>query len=119
LRRGFICIDALDEFPAKHRPELWDSLHHIVRESSNIRLFMTGRPFVQEEVNKYFPGHSNIISVKPAKGDIREYLSMRLKKDLVPDAMDAELEADILRIVPDRISGVYVKPIDSELRAIS
>jgi len=22
LRRGFICIDALDEFPAKHRPEL-------------------------------------------------------------------------------------------------
>ena len=30
LRRGFICIDALDEFPTKNRPQLWESLQHVV-----------------------------------------------------------------------------------------
>ncbi|RPA89741.1 hypothetical protein L873DRAFT_1822271 [Choiromyces venosus 120613-1] len=32
LQQVFICIDALDEFPAKNRPELWESLQNIVRE---------------------------------------------------------------------------------------
>ncbi|RPA98766.1 hypothetical protein L873DRAFT_1010720 [Choiromyces venosus 120613-1] len=31
LRQGFICIDALDECPQKNRPELWDSLRHIIQ----------------------------------------------------------------------------------------
>jgi len=30
LERAFICIDALDEFPADHRSELWESLQRIV-----------------------------------------------------------------------------------------
>ena len=33
---------------------------------------------------------------------------MRLKNDLELDSMDAELEADILRIIPEKISGAYV-----------
>jgi len=56
MRRGFICIDTLDEFPAKHRPELWECLQHVIRECSNIRLFITGRPHIRAEVRKYFPG---------------------------------------------------------------
>ena len=46
LRRGYICIDAFDEFPTKKRPELWESLQHVVRECPNIRLFITGRPHI-------------------------------------------------------------------------
>ena len=110
LQRGFICIDALDEFPAKHRPDLWDSLQHIVRECPNIRLFITGRPHIREEVKKHFPGCPDQPPIKPTEDDIREYLSMRLKKDSELDAMDAELEADILKIIPDKISGTYGKP---------
>ena len=108
LRRGFICIDALDEFPIRERPELWDSLQHIVRDCPNIRLFITGRPLIREEARNYFPGYPDLPAVKPAREDIQGYLSMRLKKDVEKEAMDAELEADILRIIPDKISGVYV-----------
>ena len=105
LRRGFICIDALDEFPIKHRPELWDSLQNIVRKCPNIRLFITGRPHIREEVEKYFPGYPDLSSIKPTEEDIREYVTMRLRRDLESDAMDPELEADILTIIPEKISG--------------
>jgi len=113
LRRGFIFLDALDEFPRKHRPELWDSLQRILRECPNIRLFVAGRPHIRVEVKEYFPGHPDMPAVKPTKEDIRGYLAMRLKKDPEPDAMDQELEADILRTIPDKISGVYVKSAHS------
>jgi len=105
LRRGFICIDALDEFPTKHRPELWGSLQRIVRECSNIRLFITGRPHIRAEVKKYFPGYPDLSSIGPTEEDIREYVAMRLRKDSESDAMDPELEADILTIIPEKISG--------------
>jgi len=108
LRRGFICIDALDEFPTKHRPEIWDSLRHIVRECPNIRLFITGRPQIREEVRKYFPRYPDLPALKPTEEDIQEYLTMRLSKDPEPDAMDTELEADILRTISEKISGAYV-----------
>ena len=42
LHRVFICIDALDEFHAKHRPELWEALQLVVQKCPNIRLFLTG-----------------------------------------------------------------------------
>ena len=112
LPRGFICIDALDEFPTKQRPELWDSLNQVIRECPNTRLFVTGRPHIREEVKKYFPGYPDLTPVKPAQEDIREYITMRLEKDLEPDAMDAELKADILKIIPDRASGAYVMSVD-------
>ena len=108
LHRGFICIDALDEFPVKHRPELWDSLQHVVRECPNTRLFITGRLHIREEVAKYFPGYPDLVPIKPTEGDIRGYIAMRLKKDSEVGAMDAELEAEILRIIPDKISEAYV-----------
>jgi len=116
LRRGFICIDALDEFPARHRSDLWDSLQHIVRECPNIRLFVTRRPHIREEARQYFPGYPNPTSIKPTEEDILVYLTMRLKKDLEPGAMDKELAADILRLIPERISGAYVKPAGGEFR---
>ena len=109
LLRGFICIDALDEFPAKHRPELWDSLQRIIRECPNVRLFITGRPHIREEVRKYFPEYPDQPPIKPTEEDIREYLIMRLKNDPELDAMNVRLEADILRIIPEKISGAYVK----------
>ena len=104
LRRGFICIDALDEFPTKHRPELWYSLRHIIRECPKIRLFITGRPHIKEEVKRYFPGYPDLSPIKPTEEDIRVYVTMRLRRDLELDAMDPELEAEILTIIHDKIS---------------
>ena len=113
-RRGFICIDALDEFPTKDRPELWDSLQHIVRECPNTRLFITGRPHIRDEVKKYFPGYPDLTPIKPTKEDIGGYITMRLRGDSELDAMDADLKAEILDIIPDKTSGAYVTSVDSE-----
>ena len=73
-RRGFICIDALDEFPTKNRPELWHSLQHIVRECPNTQLFMTERPHIQDEVEKYFPGYPDLTPIKPTRRILEDSL---------------------------------------------
>jgi len=43
---------------------------------------------------------------------------MRLKQDPDLGAMNRELGADILRIIPDKISGSYVASVDSESKFI-
>ena len=114
LPRGFICIDALDEFPTKHRPELWNSLRGILGECPNTRLFISGRPHMQEEVKEYFPGCPYLMPIKPPKEDIQGYILTRLERDSKPDAMDMELGVEILRIISEKISGVYVTSAGSE-----
>ena len=108
LPRVFICIDALDEFPAKHRPELWESLRQIVQECPNTRLFLTGRLHIRDEVQEYFPGAAEMLQISPRERDIELYLRMRLSRDPEPDVMDEELKTDVLRIVPEVISRTYV-----------
>ena len=108
LRRVFICIDALDEFPAKHRPELWEYLQQIVVTCQSTRLFFTGRLHIRDEVQRYFPSTAEVLPISSGTHDIGLYLKMRLKRDLELDEMDEELEADILRIIPEVASGTYV-----------
>ena len=108
LRRVFICIDALDELPAKHRPELWRSLQQIVHRCSNIRLFLTGRPHIRDEVEKYFTETAEMLPISSSEHDIGLYLRRKLGSDPELDAMDEELEADILKIIPEVVSGMYV-----------
>jgi len=108
FRRVFICIDALDEFPAKRRPELWESLQEIVQKCPNTRLFLTGRLHIRDEVQKYFPSTADMLPISSRTHDIRLYLEVKLKRDSELDAMDKELEADILRIIPEVVAGTYV-----------
>ena len=63
LGRVFICIDALDEFPAKHRPELWESLQKIVQKCPNTQLFLTGRLHIRDEVQKYFSSTADMLPI--------------------------------------------------------
>jgi len=73
-KRAFICIDALDEYVAEHRPEFLRSLRSIVRDSPNARLFVTGRPHIQAELEEHHGRALQVIHFKPVKGDIRRYL---------------------------------------------
>ena len=115
LRRVFICIDALDEFPTKRRPELWESLQKIALKCPNIRLFLTGRLHILAEVQKYFPGTAEMLPIVSRTHDIWLYLKMRLRRDSELDVMDGELETDILRIIPEVVSGTYVLSRDDGL----
>ena len=100
----FICIDALDECAAEYRVKLLNSLNQIVQESPGIRIFVTGRPHVQDEIGKRFSGRVTTIRITPRRGDIIRYLHSRLDEDITPDAMDGSLEADILKKIPEGVS---------------
>ena len=109
LPQVFICIDALDECLPKHLPELLKSLRDIVRECPGTRIFLTGRPYVGEDIHKYFP-KAAMIPVSPKSDDIKNYLEMRLDGDADPEAMSDDLRADIIRIILERISDMCVGP---------
>jgi len=119
LPQVFICIDALDECLPKNLPELLESLRDVVRESPTTRIFLTGRPHVTGAVQRYFAGAA-VIPISPNKGDIRNYLEMRLDRDDEPEAMDDDLRADILKGILDKMSDMYVGTFDvSTLSMIS
>ena len=103
LPRLLICLDALDECTPKNRRELLESLREIVRVSPGARVFLTGRPHIDDEIARYF-SKALRIPLSPTHGDIISYLEMRLDSDTDPNAMDDGLRADIMRIVPENIS---------------
>jgi len=105
LPRLFICIDAVDECTPKHRRDILESMEGILRVSSNTRVFLTGRPHIDGEIVKRF-GEAVRIPLSPPKRDIESYLEMRLDGDPDPNAMDDELQADIMKTIPEKIPEV-------------
>jgi len=64
-KRTFICIDALDECTPEHRVKLLDSLHQILQESPGARIFVTGRPHIQDEVGRRLSRRVTTIRITP------------------------------------------------------
>ena len=102
LPRLFICIDALDESTQKHRLDLIKSLRQIVQVSPGTRVLLTGRPHIGDEILGCF-SKVHWIPLSPTQSDIKSYLEMRLGDDHIPNAMNDELRADIMRIIPENI----------------
>jgi len=105
LPKVFICIDALDECLPRCLPELLESLRDIVRESPSTRIFLTGRPHITEDIERYFT-KVVVIPISPNTDDIRNYVKMRLDRDAEPEAMTDDLRADIVRVILERISDM-------------
>ena len=105
LPQVFICIDALDECLPKDLPELLGSLRDIIRESPRTRIFLTGRPHVNEVVRRYFTA-AVAIPTSPDPDDIRNYLEMRLDKDDEPEAMNDDLRAEIVTTIQEKMSNM-------------
>ena len=101
LRQVFVCIDALDECLPKCLPELLESLRDIVRDSPSTRIFLTGRPHVQEDIQRYFT-KVVVIPISPNADGIQNYVEMRLDGDPEPEAMTDELRADIVRVILEK-----------------
>ncbi|RPA98780.1 hypothetical protein L873DRAFT_1912121 [Choiromyces venosus 120613-1] len=49
-----------------------------------------------------------MIPIKPRTEDIETYLEMRLNRDPDADIMDESLRADILRVIPETISEIFL-----------
>jgi len=107
IPRVFICIDALDECPPKHLLELLGSMKEVLEESPRTRIFLTGRPQVEVEITRYFTTRLTI-PVIPKTHDIKSYLENKLEMDPEPIAMSDGLRADILKIIPERVSEMCV-----------
>ena len=105
VQRIFVCIDALDELAPKHRREFLGSMQEIVLVSPKVRVFVTGRTHIKDEILESFSKVVRI-PISPAQGDIMSYLEMRLGGDTTPKAMDDQLREDIMRVVPEKISGM-------------
>jgi len=107
LPQVFICLDALDECLPRHLLGLLGSLRDIVRELPMTRIFLTGRPYIKEDIRRYFT-RAVVIPISPNADDVRNYLEMRLDMDAEPDAMNSDLRAEITRIIVERISDMCV-----------
>ena len=103
-RRTYICIDGLDECPARHRVKLLDSLNQILRGSPDARIYLTGRPHIRAEVERYLAGRLATTSITPTKDDIATFIRAKLREDTVQDAMDRSLEEEIIRDIPAKVS---------------
>jgi len=101
----FICLDALDECLPKRFPQVLESLRDILRESPGTRIFLTGRPHVREDVQRYFP-KAVVIPISPNPNDVRNYVEMWLDRDAEPEVMSDDLRADIVRVILEQISNV-------------
>jgi len=105
-QRTFFCLDALDECAAPDRANILLSLKEIIKTSPTTRIFLTGRPHVGGEVEKNFPSREVCVSISPRHGDIIRYIHKKLAEDATSDEMDEELEAEIVKKIPETVSGV-------------
>jgi len=103
-RHTFICMDALDEYPAKHRAKLLDLLNQILQKAPCARLFLTGRPNIRDEVDEHLTGRAVTRSITSTENDIITFLRAKLKEDTMPHAMDESLEEEIIQNLPKTVS---------------
>ena len=103
----FVCI----ECAVSDRVKLLNSLQQILKKSQRTRVFIIGRPHIQDEIKRVLAGRVTSVSISPRKGDIIGYLRVRLAEDPTPHAMNKSLEADILEKIPENMSEMYVAAI--------
>ena len=103
-RPTFICIDALDEYPDRHRVELLNLLKQILEKAPGTRLFLTGRPQIRSEVEEHLAEMAATRLITAAKNDIVTFLRAKLKEDTMPEAMNKSLEDAIIQKIPETVS---------------
>ena len=103
-RPTFICIDALDEYPDRHRVDLLNLLKQILEKAPGTRLFLTGRPQIRSEVEEHLAGKAATRPITAAKNDIVTFLRAKLKEDTMPEAMNKSLEDAIIQKIPETVS---------------
>ena len=108
-QRTFIVVDALDECLAEHRRAVLKSLQGILEKSPSIRLFLTGRSYIRDEVRDILAKTVTFMEIKPNRVDIVTYILAKLEEDTNKDAMNSSLRGDILTKVPAMVSGMYVR----------
>ena len=103
-QRTYFCLDAVGECAGPDRAKILLSLKEIIRMSPTTRVFLTGRPHVGHEVGKYLTRAVTLVSIKPQKDDIIQYIHEKLAEDATSNEMDERLEAEIVKKIPENFS---------------
>jgi len=69
---------------------------------------VTGRPYIQAEIEGRLFGRVISVSVGPTRSDIITYLRARLRGDEVSGAIDKSVKEDILEKIRENISEICV-----------
>jgi len=106
IRRVYICIDAVDELRPQDRSEFLRALRQIIQNASNVRLFLTGRPYVRVELDNHLMKGTYTMHIVPNQGDIGRYISRKMDDDDArdPHLMTEDLKSDITSIMLEKAS---------------
>ena len=102
----YLCVDAVDEVLPQHRPEFFRALRQIIQDAANVRLFITGRPYICGEADKHLMKGAYIIQIVADQEDITRYLNQRIDDDQDPDLMTECLRSDIMKTMLEKTSGM-------------
>ena len=109
IERVYICFDAMDELLPENRSELLRLLRQIIRDAPNIRLFLTGRPYIRGELDKYLTKGAYTIHIAADQEDIATYVSRKMEDDEDnggPDLMPDNLKNEILKTMLEKASDM-------------
>ena len=107
VERVYICFDAMDELLPENRSELLRTLRQIIRDAQNVQLFLTGRPHIRGELDKYLTKGAYIIPIVADQGDIATYVSRKMEDDEDdgdPALMPEGLRHDIMKTMLEKAS---------------
>ena len=102
----YLCVDAVDEVLPQHRLEFLRALKQILQDAPNMRLFLTGRPYVRAEVDKHLTEEAYAIQIVADQRDIVHYLTRKMddNDDQDPGLMTEDLKNNIMTIMVEKVS---------------
>ena len=103
-----LCVDAVDEVLRQYRPEFLRAFQQIVQDAPNVRLFLTGRPYIRRELDNHLTKDAYIIHIVADQGDITRYVSRIIEDGNGQDSdlMTEDLKNDIIKTMPEKTSGM-------------
>ena len=104
----YLCVDAVDEVLQQYRPEFLRAFQQILQDAPNVRLFLTGRPYIRGELDSRLTEEAYVIHIVADQGDITRYVSQIIEdgNDQDPDLMTEDLKNDIIKTMPEKASGM-------------
>ena len=106
IRMVYICIDAVDEVLPQHRFEFFRALRQILQDAPDVRLFLTGRPYIRGEIDKHLTKRAYAIHIVADQGDITRYLIQKMEDDQDPGSMTEDLRNNIMKTMLEKTSGM-------------
>ena len=102
----YVCVDAVDELLPHDRSEFLRALRQIIQDAPNVRLFLTGRPYIRGELDKHLTKEGYIIRIVANQGDITRYVSQEMDDDDArnPNLMTENLKNDIMKAMLEKAS---------------